>query len=118
MPLFAESRRLIHELRAEPQVVTPNGDGINDGAAVRFAVLKVDAARRIQVALYDLGGRPVRLLYDEMGTSALYGGDGEIVWNGRDEAGNLVPPGAYVCRVEVRGDATEEARQVLVSVAY
>jgi len=118
MPLFAESDALIHGLRIEPRVLTPNGDGTNDGADVRFAVLKVNAARRITVAIYSLSGRCVRTLFDEMGTSALYGGGGEIRWNGRDQAGAPVPAGTYVCRVRVRGDAAAETRQLLVSVAY
>ena len=118
MPLFAESDALIHDFRIDPRVVTPNGDGINDGAAVRFAVLKVDVARPITVEMYDLSGRRVRTLFDDMGTSALYGGGGEIKWNGRDQSGSLVPAGSYVCRVRVRGDAAAETRQLLVSVAY
>ena len=116
IPAFGRSDALIHDLRIEPPIFTPNGDGINDGVSVRFAVLKVDVPRQVRVDIYDLAGRFVTSLFDGLSVSGAYGES--IVWRGEDRAGERVPPGIYLCRVEVRGDAGSEARQRLVSLIY
>jgi hypothetical protein len=46
--------------------------------------------------LFDAGGREVRTLYS--GASA---GISEHAWDGRDSAGKIVPPGLYVCYLEI-----------------
>ena len=116
IPAFSRSAALIYDLRLEPPLFTPNGDGINDVASVHFSVLKVDVPRQVRVEIYDLAGRLITSLFDDLSTSGVYGE--HILWRGVDRAGQRVPPGIYLCRVEVRGDARSEARQRLVSVAY
>jgi len=65
-------------------------------------------------AIYDLTGRQVRQGYagaDESGRFVR-------IWDARDAAGERVPPGLYIYRVEVQADAETMSRQGLVSVAY
>jgi subtilisin family serine protease len=57
--------------------------------------------------LYDLAGRLVRTL--ALGTQA----DGSVTWNGRDEAGGLVPAGLYFARL-TSGSFHAQARVVLL----
>ncbi len=114
LPAFSESDRLIKDLGIAPGVFTPNGDAVNDEAVVRFILLKVDALRDVQVDLFDLGGRRVRRLHDEAGISGVY----EIPWDGTDDAGQVVPPGLYLARILVDGDAGDKERAIPVSVAY
>ncbi|MFC1526336.1 hypothetical protein ACFL6X_05955 [Candidatus Latescibacterota bacterium] len=118
LPGFAEGSGLIHDLDLGPGVVTPNGDGINDVASVRFTVYKVDAPRPIEVRIHDLAGRLVKEVYAELGASGVYGAVGEISWDGRDAGGHPVPPGAYVCRVHVRGDAISDTEVRAIAVVY
>lgn len=59
----------------------------------------------IQLAVYDLLGRRVRLLYE--GLSA---GVSEYCWDGRDEAGRPVASGLYLIRLQ-RSAAPEEIQQ-------
>lgn len=118
LPAFAASPGLIHDLMVEPPVCTPNADGVNDEARVRFAVYRVDAPRPIAVEVYDLSGRLVRRLHGAAGASGLYGLRGEIAWDGRDDAGERVPPGVYLLRARVAGDAMDSVRQRPVAVAY
>lgn len=118
MPAFAESEALIHQLRLDPEVITPNGDGVNDAAALRFIVLKLDVPRRIAARIYDLNGRLLRVLHDAEGTSGNYGFGGEILWDGRDQSGQRVAPGVYACQLRVEGDATREVKTRFVAVVY
>ncbi|MFZ5519432.1 MAG: YCF48-related protein [Candidatus Zhuqueibacterota bacterium] len=54
-------------------------------------------AARISVAIYDIGGRLVKsLISNEM----LSIGYHEVRWSGRDQQGNVVPSGVYLCTLK------------------
>ncbi len=112
-PLDGPSIQLA-EMRS--RIFSPNGDGINDEFVFEFAVLKVDAAREVSVDLYDLAGNRVRRL-SEIRSSA--SGSYRMVWDGRNQAGNLVPPGLYLADVRIDSDIDRRnSAQVLVGVTY
>jgi len=99
-----------------PGMLTPNGDQVNDQITFEFAILKVNTERPVQVSLFDLSGRRVRLLTE---TRPLANGLYRISWDGSNENGNLVPPGLYLARIGVASDGEEEDHiQQLVGVAY
>ena len=108
-------RRVLRQLRIEPSTLTPNGDGVNDTAQIRFLVAKATIPRPLEVGIFDLAGRRVRHLREEGAGRAV------LHWDGRDEAGRLVPPGLYLCRVSVQVHA-DEARPAsaarAIAVAY
>jgi hypothetical protein len=58
-----------------------------------------------RLAVYDLGGRLVRVLVADAAESA---GRHDAFWNGRDDAGRAVAAGAYVCRLESGGQVAVE----------
>ncbi|SVD43833.1 uncharacterized protein METZ01_LOCUS396687 [marine metagenome] len=89
-------------------LLTPNGDGINDEASIRFVLAKVEAGVA-QVSIYDLSGRQVRRVAD--------GGSG-FKWYGRDDGGQLLSPGAYICRIALTADVGEQAVHRVISLAY
>lgn len=96
--------------------LTPNGDGVNDRITFEFAVLKVNVERAVEVGIFDLRGGQVRRLEE---TRPLANGLYRISWDGRDERGDLVPPGLYLARIGVASDSGEDDRiQQLVGVAY
>ena len=98
------------------QVLTPNGDGINDQLMVRFALLKVLEERPLGVEFYDLSGR---LVGRGQGAGALGKvGAQEFSWDGRDLSGQVVPPGIYLCRIKVEADQKDSQLMRLVNVAY
>ncbi|MCK5379826.1 MAG: hypothetical protein KAJ81_00055 [Candidatus Latescibacteria bacterium] len=105
---------LIGNVFIEPDVITPNGDGVNDRMDLAFSVFKVDRDRRVTARIYDVGGIPVRRIGDWRGASRNY----EAIWDGRDEEGDLVSPGLYLLRIEVDGDAGDKTVSKVVSVVY
>ncbi|NKB71152.1 MAG: hypothetical protein GKR89_29120 [Candidatus Latescibacteria bacterium] len=109
------SSRLVQDLVVGPNPFTPNEDGINDQATIRFAIGNLNQDRRIEVSIYDLGGRRMWMETKE--------GFGEQIfaWDGRDGQGAMVPPGLYLCHVEVDADskgASQQTVQRLIAVAY
>ena len=81
LPELTGSRWLIDDLAIDPPVFTPNGDGINDRVAIRFAVLKV-AAPAPQVDIFDLSGHQVARLSPSSTGSLL-----SYLWDGVDMTG-------------------------------
>ena len=99
-----------------PPVVTPNGDQINDLAVFEFAVLRINAEREVEVVICDLAGRRVRRLTE---TRSQATGRYAVAWDGTDEAGEVVPPGVYMARIDVETDGSGGgAATRLVHVAY
>jgi hypothetical protein len=101
-----------------PAVFTPNGDGINDELAVRFTVLRLREDRPVQVGFYDLAGRLVGQATSASGQNKGQSGLLSFTWDGRDRAGERVPPGIYLCRIELATDADKVTVGRVVSVVY
>ena len=112
-----ENFPLLDHVRSLPQVFTPNGDGVNDQAEIRFTIYRLIRGRRIDVGIYDLSGRKVRELSLRRENPS---GDHSVVWDGRDDAGALVRPGTYLVRVAFAADAGGGKTQTasLVGVVY
>jgi hypothetical protein len=64
---------------------------------------------RVWLAIYDLSGRLVRVLVDEVRAAGSY----EVPWNGANEAGKQMASGVYICRMEA-GSFRETRRMTLV----
>ena len=93
--------------------LTPNGDGVNETATLHIGLFEIVSPVRVVVWISDLGGRRARKLAD---FSAAIGRH-EVTWDGRDDAGSLLPPGLYLYRVEAatdRGRITEDGTICLI----
>lgn len=106
VPTAAEGS-LIRKLDLNPGIVTPNGDGVNDQLEIRFVLTKVRAEPDVEI--FSLSGQLVRVVE---------AADGVHVWDGRDQEGQLVPPGAYICQLRVSADAGDEVLHRIIDVAY
>ena len=104
---------LIGNVWIEPRVLTPNGDGVNERLVVSLDLVNILQDRPVRLAIVDLAGR--RLHEIEMAAQA---GPQHIEWDGRDGLGHLLPPGTYLLRLAVAGDAGEEQLLQVVSVVY
>ena len=57
----------------------------------------MNTVNQVKLAIYDVLGREVRTLVNE----TLSEGRHSTVWDGRDNAGNIVSSGVYIYRVDV-----------------
>jgi hypothetical protein len=97
------------------KVVTPNDDGSNDVASISYDILEIIGASHVAIEISDLSGRVVAQVYS--GRDAI--GHYEREWRGLDDGGDLVPPGAYLYRIEVDTDRSEKVTQIgVVNVAF
>ena len=106
--------RILHSLEISPNPFTPNGDGINDLLRLLLSVLKIDASRQIEARFFTLSGDPVATV-----SKAGVGGQQVLEWDGRNAAGEQVPPGLYLCRIHIDADAgSKNTLARVVSVVY
>ncbi len=85
-------------------ILTPvsAGTGAAGGRAVQpnpFTIgttfkLNLPESAPIRIVVFDLLGRPVRVLFDGMHQAVR---DFDIPWDGNDETGRPVDPGIYIC---------------------
>ncbi len=99
---------------------TPNGDDVNETMALRFDVLTVVGAADINVDVFDLSGNHHAQLLAHDGANGTYDATRfpGLAWDGRDAHDNLVPPGVYLIRIEVDGDARSSTTMRPVSIVY
>ena len=95
-------------------IITPNGDGINDQVALKYVLLKATDPVGVQVIIYDLSGREVRRLYNARDSS----GPNQVAWDGRADDNTTVPPGLYLIRLEANTDAGDATQMRSVAVVY
>jgi hypothetical protein len=105
---------LIRALKIAPNPFTPNGDGINDDALIRYDLLQLTREMPLSVKIYTLSGALVRRLSSEKGESDIY----LTKWDGKNDDGDRVPPGVYIVRVSVDTDSGGESKAGTVSVVY
>ena len=105
------SNRLIGDLQVTP-VFSPNGDGVNESAEIRFVIFKVDTPRP-RVRIFDLAGRLIAELNQPGGRDVV-----AFTWSGRDRNGERVQPGIYLCSVDLGAEAGEHTAVRSVVVAY
>jgi len=103
---------LLVDVEAEPQVFTPNGDGINEEVVFSYKLREVMAARPVFLRVYDLSGRVVHERSTPVRSGAF-----RHPWDGRDVSGRRVPPGIYL--YELTLEAEDEERQIgTFSIVY
>ena len=108
------AQRVLHSLEISSSPFTPNGDDINDRLRVVLSVVNIDVPRSIEARFFTLGGELVAV-ESTLGR----GGEEVLEWDGRSAAGDLVPPGLYLCRIHVDSDSGSDASLVrVVGVAY
>ena len=112
--IVAQSGATIDGLRVAPNPFTPNGDGRNDDTTFDFSLLLFLAPARLELDIMSLSGTIVR----HLGPVHLDVGRHELQWDGRDDRGQLVPPGLYVYRFTAFSDDADATHLGVVAVAY
>lgn len=80
---------------AEPEIITPDGDGMNDAVLIKYVVR--DAGYFANIIVFDRTGRPVKII----ARNILLGHTGEFQWNGINDAGRILPTGPYLIYTEI-----------------
>lgn len=98
-------------LSVEPQVFSPDNDGIDDLLQIRL--MYPEPGRRVTIAVFDPNGHEVArpLPY------ALAGTDNRYTWSGVDSNGRLVPEGVYIIWSEsfdLQGNVQRSKKAVVV----
>ena len=114
-PSVLSKGRLLDQVAAVPAVFSPNGDQVNDAAAIRYNLLSLDVPRPVTIGIYDLSGRLVRTVFSGNELNGRYDNKS---WDGRDDQGNLVPPGLYILQIVIEGDLQQDEQSRTVGVAY
>ena len=110
------AEQIVADIAVAPNPFTPNGDRVNDVAQIEFSLFKVYAERPAAVRIWALDGRLMREL-----AGAAQGGRQHFAWDGKDDRGRVVPPGLYICQIDVETDVQDRAgqrRSHLIAVAY
>ena len=108
------SGRLLTDLRVEPRTFTPNGDGVNDRVNFDFNLLQLTNEAPLTVSVFDLSGRLLRVVHDRGQKS----GRLNFSWDGRDDDGQLVPPGIYLYRIEIEAEDKDVEQSGTIAVVY
>ncbi|HID10998.1 MAG TPA: hypothetical protein EYP17_06820 [Candidatus Latescibacteria bacterium] len=112
--VFGSLEEPLSDLEVSPVVLTPDGDGTGDATEVSYNILQLVERARVEVEVYDISGRRVR----EVFSGALDPGMHIHTWDGKDDVGNLVTPGMYICIVSVHTQAEVFRRVRAVTVVY
>ncbi len=113
------TEEIIGRTYINPKIITPNKDGINDQMIIEFAVFKINIPQMPSVTIYNLQGEAVRKLdaKELMGRDGL-SGNYQATWDGRDDSGESVLPGLYLCRIRVDTGTGEAVVNRTVAVGF
>jgi hypothetical protein len=111
----ATSLKVLTGVTVRPEVITPNGDNINDYVTIIYTLALVSGGAEVEIRIYDMAGAKVRILErGEMGSTFAR----KIEWHGKDDDENLVLPGIYLCEIRVKTDVGEFVEVQPVTVVY
>lgn len=95
----------------EPEAFTPNGDGLDDFATIRYTLGGAGVVASVRV--YDIQGRLVR----DLVRNQTIGTDGSLRWEGTDNGGQLVQSGYYLLFIDTfdaAGNRQQYKKRVVV----
>jgi hypothetical protein len=92
---YKKDKLLSFSVAAEPEIITPDGDGMNDVTVIRYVLGQ--AGFFANILIFDRTGRPVKIIARNM----LLGLAGEFVWDGKTSEGRMAPIGPYLIYTEI-----------------
>lgn len=105
----AEPARLEAEAAAQPTRILETNEPLETSGPVEIAYEVPEGARALQIDIWNRFGVYVRRLLEERSPRA---GRHQVTWNLESDSGESVPPGHYIYRVTIDGEA--ESRVLLL----
>ena len=109
-----ETPDFIQSLALSTPVLTPNGDGFHDQLQMRYSLFRLPGAVPVALEVYALDGRRIARLDKGLQDA----GDQAITWDGRDETGQLLPPGLYLLSIALQTQFVQAKQLLAVGIAY
>lgn len=100
--IFAEPSKGKTVLSVSPNPFSPDGDGNEERACIRYALPFLQA--RVNLLLYTKTGVRKRVFMDNRKS----GKTGEFIWDGCDDEGKAMPVGLYIVFLEAVDSASHE----------
>jgi hypothetical protein len=108
------ARNLLTNVSAQPAIFSPNSDGVNDVSEIQYDITNIGRPIPLRIVIYDLSGRIVRVLRDDLDNSGRF----RQAWDGLANDGELVPPGNYIFRITLEAGTGDDSQVGVVSVVY
>ena len=105
---------LLQDLALSASAFTPNGDGINDELQIRYGLFHLPEAVPVTLEIYSLDGRKVAAIDNGIQRS----GTQTVRWDGRDQGGQMLPPGLYLLSVAVKSEFAGSKKIRPVGIVY
>lgn len=97
LPRAGATGTVWQEVRSGPGLALASANPAVGETAVFYSI---PAAARAELSVHGVDGQKVRALLDRQ----VDAGRHRVVWDGRDQSGQRVPPGVYFIRLEAAGD--------------
>ncbi|MDD5092435.1 MAG: gliding motility-associated C-terminal domain-containing protein, partial [Candidatus Wallbacteria bacterium] len=103
----------ITRLNARPNPFSPNNDNKNDLTTISFHISR--DAKEATLKVFDVNGRLIRLLFEKL---ALFKGENQFEWDGKNGYGDTMATGIYIYYLGVRDNDNrldEASKTVVIS---
>jgi hypothetical protein len=94
------------KLNLNPNPFSPDGDGFEDQTTISYAI---PFKSELTLKIYDVRGRLVRTLVDKAPEVS-----GDIIWDGKDDDGNIVKVGIYILYIKTSGSSNLSKKTTIV----
>jgi len=112
--LAGDLRQTLVDHHFSTNVITPNGDGINDELQIDYRLFRLPQALPVVLSIYSLDGKEVARI-----DAGLQGaGPQQVHWNGRGNNGSLLAPGLYLLDLSIQSEYKDFRHLQAVGIAY
>jgi flagellar hook assembly protein FlgD len=105
---------ILSNVEVHPPVFTPQGDGVNDLVQFNYNLLSIQTGVEVEIAVHSLDGKQQRQLFSKQQSAGPHG----VVWDGRDETGQLLAPGIYLVQIAAKTDKGQLTQTRPIYIAY
>lgn len=109
-----ESSKFVQSIELSTPVLTPNGDGINDQLEIRYSLFRLPGPVPVALEVYALDGHRIARIEGGLQDS----GPRHLLWDGRDETGQLLKPGLYLFSIVLTTQTTQARPLQVLGIAY